>query len=187
MIADDAGAPSVLATPSPGGFGRMMRDARRQRGIGVRELARRLRVSDAYISRLELGRSSPPAPQRAVGIAAELGLDMDRFLAAAGHVATGRQGDSSREAGDRATGQRSRRGGLQQARASRPSSVGLPRCRRRETTMNCAVSSPTINSLYSHSLGRRFRTEPSGSTVGHHSATADARIGRTVALRTHRQ
>jgi PTS system nitrogen regulatory IIA component len=86
MIADDAAAPPFPA-PSSDGFGRMMRDARRKRGIGVRELARRLRVSDAYISRLELGRSSPPAPQRAVAIAAELGLDVDRFLAAAGHVA----------------------------------------------------------------------------------------------------
>lgn len=86
MIADDVAAHS-LPDLSSVGFGRMMRDARRQRGIGVRELARRLRVSDAYISRLELGRSSPPAPQRAVAIAAELGLDVDRFLAAAGHVA----------------------------------------------------------------------------------------------------
>lgn len=68
-------------------FGRLMREARRRRGIGVRELARRLRVSDAYISRLELGRSSPPAPQRAVEIASELGLDIDEFLAATGHVA----------------------------------------------------------------------------------------------------
>lgn len=86
MIADDVAVPSLPAISSPG-FGRMMREARRQKGIGVRELARRLRVSDAYVSRLELGRSSPPAPQRAVAIAAELGLDVDRFLAAAGHVA----------------------------------------------------------------------------------------------------
>ena len=64
-----------------------MREARRRRGIGVRELARRLRVSDAYISRLELGRSSLPAPRRAVEIAVELGLDVDVFLAASGHVA----------------------------------------------------------------------------------------------------
>ena len=77
----------TLSTSPAGEFGRLMREARLRQGIGVRELARRLRVSDAYISRLERHQCSAPAPQRAVEIALALDLDVDLFLAATGHVA----------------------------------------------------------------------------------------------------
>lgn len=55
-------------------FGSTLRLLRVDSGVSVRELARRIGVSSAYLSRVEHGYDAPPTPDRLVAVADALGL-----------------------------------------------------------------------------------------------------------------
>ena len=77
-----------------GEFGRLVRRARHDSGLTLRELANLIGVSHAYVSILEIGRNpktkqpSKPSPQIVRALANELGLDVNKLLTLAGHQAT---------------------------------------------------------------------------------------------------
>lgn len=55
-------------------FGAALRLLRTEAGFGLRELAQRIGVSGAYLSRIEKGRDAAPTPDRLIAIADTLGL-----------------------------------------------------------------------------------------------------------------
>lgn len=55
-------------------FGSTLRILRTEAGLGLRELAQRIGVSGAYLSRVENGRDAAPTPDRLIAIADALGL-----------------------------------------------------------------------------------------------------------------
>ncbi len=59
-------------------LGTRLREARLERGIGVRELARRIGVSPAHISQIETGKSEPSATTL-FALASELRLSLSEF------------------------------------------------------------------------------------------------------------
>lgn len=67
-------------------FGPHIRDTREARGIGLRELAGRIDVEPAYLSKIEREIFPPPSEALIVKIAAQLGDDPDRLLALAGKI-----------------------------------------------------------------------------------------------------
>jgi len=73
-----------------GGYARQLREQCRQanRRYSVRQTARRIGVEPAYLSKIERGEVSPPTEQTIRRLAAELGEDVDVFLAAAGQIST---------------------------------------------------------------------------------------------------
>ncbi|MFO1087992.1 MAG: helix-turn-helix domain-containing protein [Hyphomicrobiales bacterium] len=68
-------------------FGRRIRQRREELEIGLRELARKVSVSPAYLSMVERGELPPPAEDKVLALAQMLGLEPDQLLAAAGRVA----------------------------------------------------------------------------------------------------
>ena len=75
-------------------FGRLVRLARHESGLTLRELASQIGVSHAYVSILEIGRNpkthrpSRPSPNIIRALARELDLDANKLLSLAGHQAT---------------------------------------------------------------------------------------------------
>lgn len=67
-------------------FGATLRLIRLQSGLGLRDLARRLGVSSAYLSRVESGVDPAPTPQRLVTMARELGVPAPTLIAIARRV-----------------------------------------------------------------------------------------------------
>ncbi|MFO1091314.1 MAG: helix-turn-helix transcriptional regulator [Hyphomicrobiales bacterium] len=67
-------------------FGRRVRRRREDLDIGLRELARRVALSPAYLSMVERGELPPPAEEKVVALARELKFDADELLASAGRV-----------------------------------------------------------------------------------------------------
>lgn len=67
-------------------FGEMVRDMREARGVSLRQFARRLDISPAYLSRVERCDVPPPSEKRIEVIAAQLGIDTDYAMALAGKV-----------------------------------------------------------------------------------------------------
>ncbi len=74
--------------PSGATLGQQIRDARVAAGISLRALARQLEVAPSYLNDIENDRRVPSEPVL-MRIAAELGLDADLLLAAAGRVGEG--------------------------------------------------------------------------------------------------
>jgi transcriptional regulator with XRE-family HTH domain len=70
----------------PQSFGLMIRQRREAAQIGLRELARRVRMSPAYLSKIETDQFRPPAEEKLVAIAKELKLDPDAVIARAGRI-----------------------------------------------------------------------------------------------------
>lgn len=68
-------------------FGEHVREQRRQRDLGLRQLAGKVDMSPAYLSKVENGEFPPPAEKKIVAIAGQLGLSPDSLLALAGKVA----------------------------------------------------------------------------------------------------
>ena len=72
-------------------FGKLVRRTRQAAEMTVRELASRIGVSYAYVSIIELGenpttnRPAKPSRRIVLALARELNLDVDEFLALAGH------------------------------------------------------------------------------------------------------
>jgi HTH-type transcriptional regulator, competence development regulator len=67
-------------------FGPYVREIREARSIGLRELAGRIGVEPAYLSKIEREIFPPPSEAIIVKIAANLGEDPDRLLALAGKI-----------------------------------------------------------------------------------------------------
>ncbi len=73
-----------------GGYARQLREQCRQanRRYSVRQTARRIGVEPAYLSKIERGEMPPPPEQTIRRLAAELGEDVDLFLAVAGQISS---------------------------------------------------------------------------------------------------
>lgn len=72
-------------------FGATVRERRERLRLGdrrysLRQVARRVGVEPAYLSKIERGAAAPPSEETAVRLAGELGEDPDVFLALAGKV-----------------------------------------------------------------------------------------------------
>ncbi|MFW6048609.1 MAG: helix-turn-helix domain-containing protein [Candidatus Bipolaricaulota bacterium] len=65
-------------------FGRTVRDARRKKDVGLRELARRVGINYSTLSRIERGQRPPPDLDMVVAIAEELDAGKSKLLALAG-------------------------------------------------------------------------------------------------------
>ena len=69
-------------------FGRLVRRERMVRGIGLREMAKKVGVSPTYLSQIERGEFKPPTEDKVRKIAEIIGQDPDELLALAGRVAS---------------------------------------------------------------------------------------------------
>src|SRR5689334_22938046 len=69
-------------------FGAYIRRNREGKGIGLREMAKRVGVSPTYLSKVERDEFSPPAEDKVRAIAAILECDVDDLLARAGRVSS---------------------------------------------------------------------------------------------------
>jgi len=72
----------------PRSFGETLRGLRQARGIGLRELARRLGISATYLSQIESDACPTPIEERVMAMAQALEQDPDELLALAGRVAS---------------------------------------------------------------------------------------------------
>ena len=75
------------------GFGDYVRTAREKRGetdmrFSLRQVAARIDVEPAYLSKVERGLVSPPSESTILKLAADLGEDADMLLALAGKVSS---------------------------------------------------------------------------------------------------
>lgn len=61
-------------------LGHTIREARKKKDVGLRQLARMLKVSATYIHLVEMGLCKPPNTKRLAQIADILGLDEDRLI-----------------------------------------------------------------------------------------------------------
>ena len=71
-----------------GKFGAFIRQAREAKEIGLREMAKKIRVSPTYLSKIERDEFPPPAEGKVKAIAEILGFDVDDLLARAGRVSS---------------------------------------------------------------------------------------------------
>lgn len=69
-------------------FGQVVRERREQTMMPLREMARQVPMSPAYLSKIERGDFPPPAEEKIKRIAQILDLDPDWLLAVAGRVAS---------------------------------------------------------------------------------------------------
>ncbi|MFZ5440304.1 MAG: helix-turn-helix domain-containing protein [Myxococcota bacterium] len=71
----------------PGPLGRELRALREARGLGLREAAKKLALSAAYLSSIETGQlKTPPAAAALRGLAKLYEVDADRLLLLAGRL-----------------------------------------------------------------------------------------------------
>src|SRR5271166_4269284 len=69
-------------------FGAFIRREREAKEIGLREMAKMIRVSPTYLSKVERDEFPPPAEDKVKAIAKIIGCDTDDLLARAGRVST---------------------------------------------------------------------------------------------------
>jgi transcriptional regulator with XRE-family HTH domain len=69
-------------------FGSLVREERKLRKIGLREMARRIGVSPTYLSMIERGEFPAPAEDKITAIAKIIGRDRDEMLALGGKVSS---------------------------------------------------------------------------------------------------
>jgi transcriptional regulator with XRE-family HTH domain len=72
-------------------FGALVRETRERRAVedrsfSLRQVAQRIGVEPAYLSKIERGEVAPPSEEKIRALAGELGLDPDVLLALAGKV-----------------------------------------------------------------------------------------------------
>jgi len=70
------------------GFGVLVRRERVAKGIGLREMAKKIGVSPTYLSKIERGDFDPPKEDKVRKIAEIIGRDPDELLGLAGRVAS---------------------------------------------------------------------------------------------------
>ncbi len=68
-------------------FGKKIKALREQRKMGLREFARRAKLTSGYLSQLENGKAAPPGETKIIEIADVLGVDKDSLLADAERIA----------------------------------------------------------------------------------------------------
>ena len=69
-------------------FGAFIRREREAKGIGLREMAKKIGVSPTYQSKVERDEFPPPVEDKVKAIAKIIGCDTDDLLARAGRVST---------------------------------------------------------------------------------------------------
>ena len=69
-------------------FGAYVRQERKDREIGLREMAKKIGVSPTYLSKVERDDFPPPAEDKVRKIAEIIGSDVDELLALAGKVSS---------------------------------------------------------------------------------------------------
>ena len=69
-------------------FGAFIRREREAKEFGLREMAKMIRVSPTYLSKVERDEFAPPAEDKVKAIAQVIGCDVDELLARAGRVAS---------------------------------------------------------------------------------------------------
>ena len=69
-------------------FGAFIRRERESKEIGLREMAKKIRVSPTYMSKIERDEFPPPAEDKVRAIAEILRCDVDNLLARAGRVSS---------------------------------------------------------------------------------------------------
>ena len=69
-------------------FGAFIRREREAREIGLREMAKKIKVSPTYLSKVERDEFTPPTEEKVRAIAHILHLDSDELLALAGRMPT---------------------------------------------------------------------------------------------------
>ena len=69
-------------------FGKFVRQKREAKQIGLREMARMIRVSPTYLSKVERDEFPPPAEDKIKAIADILDLDADELLTLGGKVSS---------------------------------------------------------------------------------------------------
>ena len=69
-------------------FGNFIREKRLKLNIGLREFAKLLDISPAFISKMEIGDFAPPKEENIRKMAEILKIDPDELLAKAGKIAT---------------------------------------------------------------------------------------------------
>jgi len=67
-------------------FGALIKGLRLKKGMSLREFARRIEVSPAYVSRIERGRDNPPSVEILERMEDALGVDRGTLLAEAGKL-----------------------------------------------------------------------------------------------------
>lgn len=77
-----------MTTGEKRGFGGYVREKRKEKDYGLREMAKMVGVSPTYLSKVERGEFAPPAEDRVKKIAEILGCDPDELLAMAGKVSS---------------------------------------------------------------------------------------------------
>jgi len=99
----------AAARPRPGTcecpevVGARLRASRLEKGLGVRELARRLEVSPSLVSQIETGKARPSV-KTLYAIVSELGVSIDELLAPAGAAETPSSSTSATETLETALG-----------------------------------------------------------------------------------
>lgn len=69
-------------------FGSELRSLREGKGLGLRELAKKARISPAFLSKVERGEVTPPAEKKLRSLAKVLDSDADALMAMAGRLPT---------------------------------------------------------------------------------------------------
>ncbi len=69
-------------------FGKFVRQRREAKRISLRQMAKGIGVSPAYLSQVERGQSAPPTEDKVTAIAKILDFDADELLAVAGKVSS---------------------------------------------------------------------------------------------------
>lgn len=69
-------------------FGAVVRSLRKDKGIGLREFARQVGISAAYLSQIERNEAPPPAEAQVIKISKELGQKTDVLIALTGRVSS---------------------------------------------------------------------------------------------------
>ena len=69
-------------------FGAFVRQERKGREIGLREMAKKIGVSPTYLSKVERDEVPPPAEDKVRKIAEIFGIDVDELLALAGKISS---------------------------------------------------------------------------------------------------
>ena len=69
-------------------FGAFIRRKRKEKNLGLREMAKKIGISPTYLSKCERDKFPPPTEDRVKAIAKELECDVDDLLARAGRVSS---------------------------------------------------------------------------------------------------
>jgi transcriptional regulator with XRE-family HTH domain len=77
----------VKRDATAGSVGSIIKKARLENNVGLRDLANKIGVTPGYLSQVEHGTGSPPTEKTISAIAEALGQHPEKLLAAAGHLA----------------------------------------------------------------------------------------------------